>query len=114
MKKTLITLIAITLPLTAVACAQTPGNKAQNVVAAADSPVLKSSRSDGYIVTARNEAAVRRVFAKQGVAVLRAIGNGQFELHLQNDPGLAELNGLATHSGGSITAVQPNFTYQTN
>lgn len=114
MKTAFATLLAIALPLSTVACTQTPAKQVQTVVAAADKPMFKPAQSNGYIVTANDEATVRRIYAKHGVTVLRAIGNGQFELHLQRDPGLAELNDLATHSGGAITAVQPNFTYQAN
>lgn len=74
----------------------------------------KQSHTDGYIVTAQDEASVRLVYAKQGIKMLRTIGNGQFELHLQSDPGLAELNELAAHSSGVIRAIQPNYRYQTN
>lgn len=76
--------------------------------------MFKPAQLAGYIVTAKDEAAVRRVYAKLGVAVLRSLGNGQFELQLQSDPGLAEVNNLASHSNGAITAVQPNYTYQAN
>lgn len=107
--------MAIALPFSTAACTQTPATKVQTAVAA-NQPATRfnTAQSNGYIVTASNEAAVRRVYAKQGIALLRSIGNGQFELHLQTDPGLVDLTDLAKHSDGAITAVQPNFSYQAN
>ncbi len=75
---------------------------------------LKPAQSNGYIVTANDEAAVRRAYASLGITLLRAIGNGVFELHLNNDPGIAAITELANRSGGTITAVQSNFSYQAN
>ena len=107
-----VTLLLALLPLTTVACTR-PHAEA---IALNDKPAttLNQSEYSGYIVTALNEgeAAIRRTYAKFGVKVLRSIGNGHFELRLQNDPGLSELESLATRSGGSITAIQPNYIYK--
>jgi hypothetical protein len=115
MKKALTLIMAIALPFSTAACTQTPAAKVQTVIAANQPATpFNTAQSNGYIVTAKDEAAVRRVYAKFSISVLRAIGNGLFEMKLQNDPGLAELSNAASHSGGAITTVQPNFSYQAN
>ena len=69
-----------------------------------------------YIVKASGDgdAVLRRVFAQYGVVLLRPLGNGQFELRLERDPGIDKLKSVAAGSGGAVTAVQPNFVYHTN
>ncbi|MDD4979423.1 MAG: hypothetical protein PHI29_12410 [Gallionella sp.] len=114
MKKNLYTLIAILLPLTTMACSQPPTQKAMPVatVTAQTAPVFMGAAQQGYIVTAKDEASIRSTFAKQGVTMLRSIGNGQFEMHLQQDPGLSVVSEIASRSGGNISAVQANQRYQ--
>jgi hypothetical protein len=102
--------LALSLPTAACTRAHT------EAIALNDKPIntLNLSRSDGYIVTASNggEPAIRRAYAKFGIIAIKPIGNGLYELHVQSDPGLAEMENLALHSGGEIQAVQPNFIYQ--
>lgn len=70
--------------------------------------------SGSYIVKAPGDGntAIRHVFAQYGVALVRSLGNEQFELRLERDPGLDALKSLVTGSGGAVTAIQPNFVYR--
>jgi hypothetical protein len=67
-----------------------------------------------YIVKAPGDgaAAIRRVFAQYGVVLVNPLGNEQFEIRLERDPGLEALKGLVSGSGGAVNAVQPNFVYR--
>lgn len=108
-------LLAFTLPLSTVACTQNSTPKETKLVAENTSAgMFKANQNKGYIVTAQDEASVRRVFATLGISVLRALGNQQFELQLRNDAGIQAITDLASHSNGAITAVQPNYSYQAN
>ncbi len=112
MNTKLITLFALILPLSGIACTR-PHTE---TIALHDNPAntFNQSQSSGYIVTSLNEGepAIRRAYAKFGIVAIKLIGNGQYELQLQNDPGLSELEKLATHSSGEIKAIQPNFIYK--
>jgi hypothetical protein len=107
-----ITLLALLLPLSIVACTR-PHTE---TLALNDKPAntFNQSQSSGYIVTSLSEGepAIRSAYTKFGIAAIKSIGNGQYELHLQNDPGLPEMEKLATHSSGGIKAIQPNFIYK--
>ncbi len=83
-------------------------------IALNDKPVLNQSQYSGYIVTALNEGepAIRRTYAKFGIVTIKPIGNGQYELRVQSDPGLTELESLATRSNDAIQAIQPNYIYR--
>lgn len=108
-KQILVPFIAI-LPLATTACARPhhttlPGNT--------PAIIKHPQSSSGYIVTAEtSEMMVRQVYEKYAVTAIRPIGPGLFELHLKNDPGLAELENLAIHSGGAIKSIQPNYIYK--
>jgi len=114
MRKDLYSVVTLLLPLSTLACTQPHAEPTAPIVMAADQPVRSfvGAAQQGYIVTAKDEASVRRIFAQQGVTVLRSLGNGQFELHLQNDPGLSVVTEMASRSGGIISAVQTNQSYQ--
>jgi len=75
---------------------------------------FRATQPTSYLVTAKDEAGVRRVYGKYGINLLRVIGNGLFEIGLQNDPGLSDLDHAAQESNGAVQAVQPNYTYHTN
>jgi hypothetical protein len=53
--------------------------------------------------------AIQRVFAKYNIAVVRPWGNGEFEMRLQEDPGLDVVRGVAASSGGVVTGIRPTF-----
>jgi hypothetical protein len=113
--KNALLLLAITLPLTTVACTQNSTPKETKVVAEnTHAGMFKTNQNQGYIVTAQDEASVQRVYGALGISLLRALGNQQFEMHLQNDAGIQNVTDLALHSNGAITAVQPNYSYQAN
>ena len=76
--------------------------------------MFKANQNKGYIVTAQDEASVQRVYGALGISLLRALGNSQFEMHLQHDVGIQTVSDLAQRSNGVITAVQPNYSYQAN
>ncbi|NOT99635.1 MAG: hypothetical protein HOO97_11160 [Sideroxydans sp.] len=113
MKIKFITLSLAILSLTAIGCTRPHSEK----IALNDKPAttLNQPQYNGYIVTSDNkgEPAIRRTYSEFGIVAVRLIGNNQYELQLQNDPGLAELEKLATHSSGQIKAIQPNFIYKT-
>lgn len=69
-----------------------------------------------YIVKAPGDGAavIRRVFAQFGVLQVNSLGNEQFELRLERDPGLEVLKSLAAKSRGGVTTIQPNFIYRAN
>ena len=117
--------MAALLSLTTVAaCSETPTPTPS--LASTRPTVLNKERAQGeqtvpgsYLVTAKGdgvagdgEAAIRRVFAQYGVALVSPLGNGQFEVHLERDPGLDALKGLAAGSNGAVTAIQPNYIYR--
>ncbi len=103
---------------TTVACSQATAPKPS--VAVAPTVVKKAPATFGqtvpgsYIVTATGDgaAAIRRVFAQYGVVLVNALGNEQFEMRLERDPGLDALKSLAEGSNGAVTAIQPNFVYR--
>ena len=109
------TLLTLT---TTVACSQATAPKPS--VAAAPAVVIKPPATSAqtvpgsYIVNATGDgaAAIRRVFAQYGIVLVNSIGNEQFELRLEHDPGLDALKSLVSGSGGAVTAVQPNFIYR--
>ncbi len=106
-----VTLLAV-LSLTTIACTR-PHTE---TIALNDKPVntINQAQYSGYIVTSLNEGepAILRTYTKFGIIGIKPIGNGQYELNLQNDPGLPEMEDLATRSGGAIKAIQPNFIYK--
>lgn len=112
MNKNFITLILATLPLTTVACTR-PHTE---TIALNDKPAntINQAQYSGYIVTSLSEGepAIRRAYAKFGIVGIKPIGNGQYELNLQNDPGLPEMESLANQSNGTIKAIQPNYIYK--
>lgn len=65
----------------------------------------------GYIVSVSGGGApaIQRVFASYNIVLIRPWGNGQFEMRLQQDPGLDVVKGVAANSGGAVTAVRPTF-----
>lgn len=68
-----------------------------------------------YIVNApQGEPAIRRLFDRYGVAIVRPLGNDQFEIQLKLDPGLDSLKGAADGSKGAVKSVQPNLIYRAN
>jgi hypothetical protein len=107
-----ISLIALILPLSTIACTR-PHTE---TIALNEKPTntLNQSQSSGYIVTSINEGepSIRRIYTKFGIVAIKLIGNGLYELHVQNDPGLHEMENLATHSGGAIESIQPNYIYK--
>lgn len=107
-----ITPLLVILSLTAIGCTRPHSEK----LALNDKPstTLNQPQYNGYIVTLNNEGepAIRRAYSEFGIITVRLIGNNQYELQLQNDPGLPELEKLATHSSGEIKAIQPNFIYK--
>ncbi|MGB8516679.1 MAG: hypothetical protein WCD45_02205 [Gallionella sp.] len=117
MKKTILG-IAILLPLVTVACHATP---AMDLTAAHPAPHTNLPQPDlrrgGYLITTTanaDESNIRKRYADYGVLVLRALGNHQYELRLQNDPGLEIMLHTAAQSNGEITAIQPNYSYPLN
>lgn len=109
------TSIAALLSLTTtVACSQaaTPA-AAPPVVANKGSALFNQTAVPGsYIVKASGDAVIRRVFAQYGVALVRSLGNEQYELRLDQDPGLDVLKSLAAGSGGAVATIQPNLVYR--
>lgn len=65
-------------------------------------------------VSGDGELVIRRIFAKYGVALVRPLGNEQFEMQLKLDPGLDTLKSMAAGSDGAVMAVQPNFVYHSD
>jgi hypothetical protein len=115
MNKFLYGVAALLVLATTTACsqsAQPPVAPAQVLINKA--PAISNQTVPGsYIVTAPGDGAtaIRRVFAQYGVVQVNPLGNNQFELRLQRDPGLDALTGLATGSNGAVNAIQPNFVY---
>lgn len=74
------------------------------------------SSSSSYVVKAPKDGdkAIRRIFSEYRVLFVQALGNEQFEVRLERDPGVDVLKGLAASSNGAVTAVQPNFVYHSN
>lgn len=108
--------VAVLLVLaTTVACSQTvtPSVASTQTVVNKEPARFNQTVPGSYIVKASGDgtAAIRRVFAQYGVVLVNPLGNDQFELRLQRDPGLDALKSLAAGSGGAVTAVQPNFVY---
>ena len=108
-----------TLLTTTVACSQATAPKPS--VATTPTVIEKPSVTfdktvpGSYIVKApggEGAAAIRRVFAQYGVVLVNSIGNEQFEMRLERDPGIEALKGLVSGSGGAVTAVQPNYIYR--
>jgi hypothetical protein len=120
MRSNLLISMAALLSLTTVAaCSQT--TKQVPILADAKPTVVSKERVRGdqtvpgsYIVKASgdSEAVIRRVFAQYGVVLVNSIGNEQFEIRLERDPGLEVLNSLVVGSNGAVTAIQPNFVYR--
>lgn len=114
------TSMAALLSLTMVgACSEAPTPTPS--LASSRPTVVNKERAQGeqtvpgsYIVKAPGDgaAAIRRVFAQYGVVLVNALGNEQFEMRLERDPGLEALKGLVSGSGGAVTAIQPNFVYR--
>lgn len=100
---------------TTVACSQTASPSAASApLVVSKAPAWSNQTVPGsYIVTAPGDgpAAIRRVFAQYGVVQVNPLGNNQFELRLQRDPGLDVLTGLVNGSGSAVKAIQPNFVY---
>ncbi|MGB7650065.1 MAG: hypothetical protein WBL62_02565 [Gallionella sp.] len=113
--KNCLLLLAIALPLSTIACTQNNAHQETKMIAEnSNSGMFTANQNKGYIVTAPDAASVQRVYGALGVKVLRALGNRQFEMHLQQDAGIEAVSNLAQHSNGAITAVQPNYSYQAN
>lgn len=98
-------LLAVTM---SAACSQVPA-PSHALPSAIDNKIVSGS----YIVNAAadGELVIRRVFAEYGVALLRSLGNGQFELRLNQDPGLEVAKNKVAGTNGAISAIQPNFVY---
>jgi hypothetical protein len=115
MKKFLFGVAALLVLAMTVACSQTAApSVASTPILVTKAPARFSETMPGsYIVTASGDgsAAVRRIFAQYGVVQVNPLGNNQFELRLQRDPGLDALTGLVTGSNGAVKAIQPNFVY---
>lgn len=77
-------------------------------------PAPPQTLPGSYIVQApgNGEQAIRQIFGEYGVALVRPLGNGQFEMRLSRDPGLDVLQRQIAESRGAVTAVQPNFIYR--
>lgn len=105
-------MVALLALATTSACSQTPTPP----VAKKEPAMFNQTVPGSYIVKATEGGAevIKRVFAQYGVALVRPLGNDQFELRLQRDPGLDALESLAAGSGGAVTSVQPNFVYHIN
>jgi hypothetical protein len=78
--------------------------------------MLDRTVAGSYIVkvSGDGELVIRRIFAKYGVALVRSLGNEQFEMQLKLDPGIDTIKSMAAGSDGAVTAVQPNFIYHSN
>jgi hypothetical protein len=115
MMKFLFGVAALLVLATTVACSQTAvPSVASTPTLVTKAPARYSQTVPGsYIVTAPGDgtAAVRRIFAQYGVVQVNPLGNNQFELRLQRDPGLDALTSLIAGSSGAVTAIQPNFVY---
>ena len=112
MKKFLISMVALLALATTSACSQTPTPP----VAKKEPAMLNQTVAGSYIVKASEdgEEVIKRVFAQYGIALVRPLGNDQFELRLQQDPGIDALKSLAADTDGAVTSVQPNFIYHIN
>ena len=104
--------VALLVLATTVGCSQA----ATPLVEKKEPAMFNQTVPGSYIVKATGDgaAAIRRVFAHYGVALVLPLGNEQFELRLHRDPGLDALKSLAVDSDGAVTAVQPNFVYRSN
>lgn len=104
--------IAILFSVTmSVACSQVPA-----VPAVSKQTIMLNQTVPGsYIVNAPGdgESVIRRVFVEYDVLIVRSLGNEQFELRLNRDPGLEALKSTVSKSDGAVTAIQPNFVYHT-
>lgn len=114
--KFLASMAALLALTTTVACSRATTSTAppaKLMVADKESARFNQTVPGSYIIKASGDGAavIRRVFAQYGVVLVNPLGNSQFELHLQRDPGLDALKKLAASSGGVVTAVQPNFVY---
>jgi len=113
MKKKLLISIGILLSIMmGVGCSQSSPLSGEN-----NKPSLFNQTVSGsYIVNVSGggEPAIRRIFGKYDVVLVRSLGNEQFEMQLGNDPGLDALQKTVTKSEGAIKAVQPNFVYHDN
>lgn len=112
--------MAAMLTLTTLAACSQPA-KSEPTLAENNRPVVSGERMSGsqtvpgsYIVKAAGDGAetIHRVFASYGVMQVTPLGNEQFEIRLERDPGIEVLNGLAAGSNGAVTAIQPNFVYR--
>ncbi len=67
-----------------------------------------------YIVKAPGDGAtaIRKHFAQYGVKQVNPIGNEQYEIRLEHDPGLDALKSSVVGSNGAVTTIQPNFVYR--
>jgi hypothetical protein len=110
--KFLIRILALLVLTTTVACSQAATPSLEKMEPA----MLNQTVSGSYIVKASGdgEQVIRRVFAQYGVVLVRPLGNEQFELRLNRDPGLDTLKSMAAGSDGAVTAVQPNFVYHSD
>ncbi len=117
-KKLLFSLAALLSTTTMVGCSQTaPSAVAPKKLDVSQAPMQSDRTLPGsYIVKASGDgaASIRRVFAQYGVLLVSPLGNEQYELRLQTDPGLAVLSDLSVKSGGAVKSIQPNFVYRSN
>lgn len=117
-RKLLFSLAALLSTTTLLGCSQTaPSAVAPKKLEVSQAPAqFNQTLPDSYIVKAPGDgvATIRRVFAQYGVVLVSPLGNEQYELRLQTDPGLAVLNDLTVKSGGAVTSIQPNFVYRSN
>ena len=68
-----------------------------------------------YIVDApEGESAIRSLYGRYGIVLVRPLGNDQFEIQLNSDPGLEALKDATEGSKGAVKAIQPNFIYRAN
>ena len=107
--------LAAVASMTVVACSQaTTPSVTPTPTISNNAPAMPNQTIPGsYIVKAPGDGAatIRRVFAQYGILLVLPLGNEQFELRLQRNPGLDALKSLAAGSNGAVTAVQPNFVY---
>lgn len=84
--------------------------------------ILKNTDQSGnrvlneYIVTVKKgagKAEIQKAFEWYGISKISVISPDLYLIHLVKDPGLEEMNQVASHAAG-IKAIQPNYRYRVN